>query len=152
MAVTLTSPVEGKQPGEPYSGEREDYLLAEGYARRDGYDGPGVANTGPASIDPKDHPQPPQNREAPEETVVAVTSNLPAGGTNDGVVVGKAADQAVIANASEEEDVDLEGTPNADASDVEPDESDANEGEQADAPAPNDAEQPKPKAPRKRSS
>jgi len=34
MAVELTSPVEGKAVGETYSGDREDWLVEQGYAKR----------------------------------------------------------------------------------------------------------------------
>lgn len=34
MTVILTSPVEGKQPGDTYTGANEAYLLASGYARK----------------------------------------------------------------------------------------------------------------------
>ena len=34
MTVELTSPCEGKEPGETYSGEREEWLVQNGYAKR----------------------------------------------------------------------------------------------------------------------
>lgn len=36
MTVRLHQPVEGKAAGETYSGEREDWLVAQGYASREG--------------------------------------------------------------------------------------------------------------------
>lgn len=86
MTVKLTSPVEGKMPNDSYTGSREAWLLAEGYATRSGYEGPGVSNTGPAGVkDPKKDPTLAKNREANKDSVVATGSALPAGGTNDGV-------------------------------------------------------------------
>lgn len=63
MSVILTSPAEGKQPGEKYTGPREAFLLAEGYARRDRYNGPGVQNTGEASVKPSRDPRLAENAE-----------------------------------------------------------------------------------------
>lgn len=98
MTVELTSPVEGKQPGDPYSGPNEAFYLAEGYAKRKGYKGPGVSNTGPASIkDATKHPQLAENAPANEDNETAVTSDLPFGGTNDGVEVKRVGDQSVFA-------------------------------------------------------
>lgn len=74
MTVRLTSPVEGKQPGEEYTGSNEDWLLANGYATREGYDGPGVSNSGPADVEPEKRPGTPKRRrttkasEKPEQT------------------------------------------------------------------------------------
>lgn len=62
MAVTLTSPVLGKAVGESYTGPLEDWLLAEGYAKRTGYTGPGVSNSGATDVVPAKDPQLPQNR------------------------------------------------------------------------------------------
>lgn len=62
MAVTLTSPVLGKGVGETYTGTLEPWLLAEGYARRTGYTGPGVSNTGVTDVEPDEDPQLPENR------------------------------------------------------------------------------------------
>lgn len=63
MAVTMTSEALGKMPGEEYTGPEEDWLLAQGYARQDDYDGPGVSNTGPSDVDPDDDPTQSENRE-----------------------------------------------------------------------------------------
>ena len=61
MSVILTSPVEGKDVGETYSGDREDWLVAHGYAARTGdFDGVNVTDV-PADKDPTL----PENREAP---------------------------------------------------------------------------------------
>lgn len=81
MTVILTAPVEGLQPGASYTGANEAYHLASGNARRDGYTGPGVSNTGPADAAIA------ENREFDTTRgPIAVTSDLPQGGTNDGVV------------------------------------------------------------------
>lgn len=99
MTVRLTSPVEGKQPGDPYTGANEAYLLASGYAERDAavdatngnYTGPGVANTGPADTTVAN------NREFDTTRgQIAATSDLPQGGTNDGVVL-KTAEAPTVA-------------------------------------------------------
>lgn len=88
MTVKLTSPVEGKQPGDTYTGANEAYLLASGYAVRTtaidavngNYTGPGVANTGPADAPIA------SNREFDETRGnIATGSALPKGGTNDSV-------------------------------------------------------------------
>lgn len=61
MPVTLTSPVEGKKVGETYSGEREDWLVANGYAARAGdFDGLHVTD-----VDATQDPTLAANREAP---------------------------------------------------------------------------------------
>ena len=65
MAVELTSPVLGLNVGDPYTGTLESWLLAEGYAKQDGYTGPGVANTGATDVAPADDPTLAENREAP---------------------------------------------------------------------------------------
>ena len=65
MAVTLTSPVLGQEPGYVYTGPLEAWLLATGYAKQDGYTGPGVANTGASAADLGDDPREAENREAP---------------------------------------------------------------------------------------
>lgn len=65
MVVTITSEIFGKQPGETYDGPQEDWLLAQGYARQDDYEGPGVSNTGATDVDPGDDPTLASNREAP---------------------------------------------------------------------------------------
>lgn len=63
MSVILTSPVEGKDVGETYSGEREDWLVANGYAARPGAtDGLHMSD-----VDAKDDPTLAANREAPVE-------------------------------------------------------------------------------------
>jgi hypothetical protein len=67
MAVTLTSPALGQDAGTTYTGDEEEHLLARGLARRDGYTGPGVSNTGPAAELPSEDPSLAVNREpAPE--------------------------------------------------------------------------------------
>lgn len=90
MTVRLTSPVEGLQPGDEYTGANEAYLLASGYAERDAvvdatngdYTGPGIANTGDADAAIAD------NREFDATRgQIADTSDLPLGGTNDGIVL-----------------------------------------------------------------
>lgn len=63
MAVTLTSPVEGKDVGESYSGPREEWLVLHGYAARQ-TDTDGVNAT---DVDAKDDPTLPENREDPPE-------------------------------------------------------------------------------------
>lgn len=66
MTVTLTSPVLGKAVGDTYTGTLEDWLLSNGYAKRAGYTGPGVANTGPVKgYVAADDPTLAENREAP---------------------------------------------------------------------------------------
>jgi hypothetical protein len=62
VTVTLTSQVLGKQPGDTYTGTLEDWLCAEGYARKAGYTGPGVSNTGPTDVVPAKDPGLPANR------------------------------------------------------------------------------------------
>lgn len=65
MTVELTSPVLGQDVGYEYTGPLEAWLLAEGYAKQADYDGPGVSNTGAASVDPDQDPRVAANREAP---------------------------------------------------------------------------------------
>lgn len=66
MPVTLTSPVLGQPVGFTYTGDLEEWLLAQGYARQDGYTGPGVANVGATDVLPADDPTLASNRdEAP---------------------------------------------------------------------------------------
>lgn len=65
MTVELTSPVLGKNVGESYTGSLEDWLLANGYAKRAGYTGPGVSNTGAVDVAPAADPTLASNREAP---------------------------------------------------------------------------------------
>lgn len=66
MAVELTSPVLGQEPGYSYTGSLEDWLLSEGYAKRVGYTGAGVSNTGAAAeYAPAEDPTLGENREAP---------------------------------------------------------------------------------------
>jgi hypothetical protein len=62
MTVELTSPVLGKAVGYIYSGTLEDWLLAEGYAKRAGYTGPGVSNTGATDVVPAKDPGLASNR------------------------------------------------------------------------------------------
>lgn len=63
MAVEMTSEAYGKLPGESYTGPEEDWLLANGYAKRAGYTGPGVANTGASDVTPDKEPTDAVNRE-----------------------------------------------------------------------------------------
>lgn len=63
MAVTLTSPALGLDVGDTYTGDEEAWLLAQGYAERDGYTGPGVSNTGLAAESPDDDLTLASNRE-----------------------------------------------------------------------------------------
>lgn len=63
MAVTLTSPVLGQEPGFVYTGTLEDWLLAQGYARRDGYTGPGVQQSGSTDVAPANDPTLASNRD-----------------------------------------------------------------------------------------
>ena len=78
MTVTLTSPAEGKKVGETYTGPREAWLLAEGYATKKSYSGPGVSNTGPATFTkPSQDPRPAENRESVEDTEVLRGSDQP---------------------------------------------------------------------------
>lgn len=94
MPVVLTAPAEGLQPGATYTGPREAWLLSNGYASQDGYTGPGVANTGAlTSVLPADDPNLAENREAPGDQVIAITSDLPFKGVNDGVETGQAKQQ-----------------------------------------------------------
>lgn len=67
MKVTLTSPAEGKQPGETVDVDesRAKWLIAEGYAVGD-KDVDGITMT---AADPKDDPTLAENREAPGEPV-----------------------------------------------------------------------------------
>lgn len=84
MTVTLTSPVLGKAVGAEYTGTLEAWLLAEGYARQDGYEGPGVSNTGPTDVVPANDPTLPANRgdkahwpDASEASLNASIANSP---------------------------------------------------------------------------
>lgn len=67
MPVTLTSPAVGKQPGDTHTGPEEAWLLAEGYAKQTGYTGPGVSNTGPATVAPANDLTLAENREDPTD-------------------------------------------------------------------------------------
>ena len=70
MPVVLDSPAYGQQVGTTYTGPEEDWLLANGYAHRAGYTGPGVSNTGPAGTTPENDPTLAVNREdAPERGI-----------------------------------------------------------------------------------
>jgi len=98
MSVKMTSEAYGKKVGELYTGPEEDWLLAEGLAKRDSstsptsYTGPGVSGTGPAGVVPAKDPQLPENREKydkfddqgrPDPQPVAY--DFDAGGVNDDV-------------------------------------------------------------------
>lgn len=63
MPVTLTSPALGHDVGFVYTGPEEPWLLAHGYARQNGYTGPGVSNTGAADTTPANDPTLAPNRE-----------------------------------------------------------------------------------------
>lgn len=69
MSVRLTSPVLGRPVGFVYTGPEEEWLLAQGYAKRESgtsptsYTGPGVAGTGPTDVAPAKDPQLASNRE-----------------------------------------------------------------------------------------
>ncbi len=67
MSVILTSQALGLDVGDTYTGDEEDWALAQGYARRDGYTGPGVSNTGPAAEPPSEDLTLAENREDPTE-------------------------------------------------------------------------------------
>lgn len=62
MSVELTSPVEGKQAGETYSGPLEDFYVTNGYAKRDGESDLHLATSVNADSDPTLA----ANREAPD--------------------------------------------------------------------------------------
>lgn len=68
MSVKLTSPVLGQDVGYVYTGNLEDWLLAQGYATRDAdtsptsYTGPGVDNDGATDVAPDDDPRLASNR------------------------------------------------------------------------------------------
>ena len=64
MSVTLTSRVFGQEAGTTFTGAEEDWLLANGYAKRDGYTGPGVSGTGPSDVTPDKDLNLAENREA----------------------------------------------------------------------------------------
>lgn len=70
MSVKLTSPVLGQAVDFIYTGPLEAWLLAEGYAKRDGdttptsYSGVGVSNTGDTAAAEDDDPTVRSNREA----------------------------------------------------------------------------------------
>lgn len=84
MAVILTSPVLGLNVGASYTGPEEDWLLAEGYARRDAYSGPGVLNTGPTDVVPAKDPQLAANREIAPKKYATAQNGQPAGGQDPG--------------------------------------------------------------------
>lgn len=63
MVVEMTSEAMGVQVGQTYSGPEENWLLAEGYAKRANYTGPGVSNTGPTDVEPDLDPTVAENRE-----------------------------------------------------------------------------------------
>lgn len=64
MAVRLHQPVEGKAAGELYSGDREDWLVAQGYASRENSHTDKHLIT---DVDAKDDPTLAANREKPSE-------------------------------------------------------------------------------------
>lgn len=81
MTVTLTSPAEGKQPGDTYTGPNEAYLVASGYARKNAgpFTGPGLDNVGPADTTLAN------NREfTPTTHQIAGNGGTPEKGTNEG--------------------------------------------------------------------
>lgn len=85
MPVILTQEVEGLKVGATYTGADEAYLLASGYARQDGYTGPGVANTGPADTTIAN-----ERTFTPVDHQIALTSDLPEDSENGGIVLGDA--------------------------------------------------------------
>lgn len=68
MPVILHSPAEGKQPGETYTGEREAWLVANGYARWDGAEPENV------KLLLANDPTNPANREKPDSYKPANTA------------------------------------------------------------------------------
>ena len=68
MPVTLTSPVMGQEVDSTYTGPEEAWLLAHGYAKQDGYTGPGVANSGATDVTPDQDLTLAVNREDPGES------------------------------------------------------------------------------------
>lgn len=102
MTVQLTAPVEGLQPGANYTGPDEAYLLASGYAKQAAYAGPGVANTGAADTTIAN------NREFDATRGPRATdSDLPEGGTNDGVVLSDGSDP-IFANEPADWPLDIQ--------------------------------------------
>lgn len=69
MSVKLTSPALGQGVDSIYTGPEEDWLLAQGYAKRDAdtaptsYTGPGVQNEGTTDVAPDDDLTRAENRE-----------------------------------------------------------------------------------------
>lgn len=132
MAVTLTSPVLGQEPGYVYTGKLESWLLAEGYAKQADYEGPGVSNTGAAAHDVAEDPTLAENREAPyfpstadnHVTIANDADNLtksrfPAPGTD--FDAGGVDDDDPVA------DVDPVTNPDPGAEDFDPEDSDGSE-------------------------
>lgn len=81
MTVTLTSPAEGKQPGDTYTGPNEAYLVASGYAKKNAgpFTGPGLDNVGAADTTVAN------NREFDATRGdIAGDGGTPEAGTNDG--------------------------------------------------------------------
>ena len=81
MTVELTSPALGKAVGATHTGPEEAWLLAEGYAKQTGYTGPGVSNTGAATVAPADDLTLAANRE-PAPSVDSKTG-IPDSGPRD---------------------------------------------------------------------
>lgn len=78
MTVEMTSEALGKKVGESYTGPEEPWLLAEGYAKRAGYTGPGVSNTGPTDVTPDLDVTRAENREdAPARTATGGQNSEP---------------------------------------------------------------------------
>lgn len=73
MPVTMTSEAFGKLPGETYTGPEEDWILAQGYGKRAGYDSslpgdaPGVKQSGKTDVPPAKDLTLAPNREKPED-------------------------------------------------------------------------------------
>lgn len=88
MAVTLTSPVLGQAPGYSYTGPLEGWLLAEGYAKRTGYTGVGVSNTGATAVVPDQDPTKASNREAITAVGAATIANDATNLTKEKFLVG----------------------------------------------------------------
>lgn len=114
MTVQLTSPVLGKNVGDSYTGTLEDWLLANGYAKRAGYTGPGVANTGPVDVAPAKDPTLAENRDG-EAPYFPATPDRNATIANDATNLNKKAFPLA------DRDVDNDGAKDAVDGDPEPD-------------------------------
>lgn len=115
MTVQLTSPVLGKNVGDPYTGTLEDWLLSNGYAKRAGYTGPGVSNTGPVvAYDVTEDPELAENRgEAPY---------FPATADRNATIANDATNLTKTSFPAPGQDVDDDGLVDSADGDPEPDE------------------------------